>query len=147
MLEKFGQRLYCNWTSEDEECSLTGWYYILTEVLPIVSKLSKTFQKSNVNFTCIEPCIEKTIDDLDAALEGEIVNKFEEEFGTKTDERFYEQIHTGFKGKYSWKIYRLNPILSAISVFDPAMMPEKTNPLFQRYGDDKLQTTSMMMKN
>lgn len=75
--------------------------YILTEVLPIVSKLSKTFQKSNVNFTCIEPCIEKTIDDLDAALEGEIVNKFEEEFGTRTDERFYEQIHTGFKGKYS----------------------------------------------
>ncbi|CAG2256028.1 unnamed protein product [Mytilus edulis] len=37
-------------------------------------------------------------------------------------------------------IYRLNPILSAFSVFDPAMMPEKTNPLFKRYGDDKLQT-------
>lgn len=32
------------------------------------------------------------------------------------------------------------PILSAFSALDPAMMPEKTNPLFKRYGDDKLQT-------
>lgn len=30
-------------------------------------------------------------------------------------------------------------ILSAYSVFARAMMPEKTNPLFRRYGDDKLQ--------
>ncbi|CAC5411786.1 unnamed protein product [Mytilus coruscus] len=55
--------------------------YILTEVLPKLAKLSKTFQESTISFACIEPCIEKTTDDLDAALKGETVSKFEEELG------------------------------------------------------------------
>ncbi|CAC5381650.1 unnamed protein product [Mytilus coruscus] len=92
----------------------------------------------------------------DAALEGEIVNKFEEELGVNGKNKTLEFIPTqhqleqmkGLMNKYTQalkanihkRFLDSTPILSAFSVFDPAMMPEKTNPLFKRYGDDKLQT-------
>ena len=38
--------------------------YILTEVLPVLAKLSRTFQKSTINYMCIEPTIDKVKEEL-----------------------------------------------------------------------------------
>ena len=41
-----------------------GAIFILSEILPILSQLSIVFQRSCINFSQIEPRVEKTMDDL-----------------------------------------------------------------------------------
>ena len=38
--------------------------YLLSDVLPHLSRLSRIFQKENVDFTLIQPCLQTTIDTI-----------------------------------------------------------------------------------
>ncbi len=55
-----------------EETEVPEWratLYVLTDVLPVLSILSKTFQEGNVNFSQIAPSIIRTVASLEAILE------------------------------------------------------------------------------
>lgn len=53
----------------------TGAIYILNQVLPVLSTLSKTFQKGNVSFARIAPAIKATQSGLNRTVESHTVLK------------------------------------------------------------------------
>ena len=60
--------------------------FILKEILPILAKLSKTFQAGTINFSCLEPSIQEAKDALtETSLTEKVMTKFVQE--TKGNER------------------------------------------------------------
>lgn len=55
--------------SQDGKIHWSGAIYILNAVLPILSSLSKTFQKGKINFSHIKPSVDFTLDKLSSIIQ------------------------------------------------------------------------------
>jgi hypothetical protein len=131
--------------------------FILKEILPILAKLSKTFQGGTINFSCIEPSIQEAKDALtETNLTEKVMTTFVQE--TKENERlgFLEFTPTEAQikeatGKMSNYVQALvsnlddrfkeaAPLLAAFSIFDPCLLPDKSDQSFKNYGNAKLES-------
>lgn len=131
--------------------------FILKEILPILAKLSKTFQAGTINFSCIEPSIQEAKDALtETSLTEKVMTTFVQE--TKENERlgFLEFMPTEAQikeatGKMSNYVQALvsnlddrfkeaAPLLAAFSIFDPCLLPDKSDQCFKNYGNAKLES-------
>ena len=63
---KYEDAVACGLLSKLKTAKFIGAIYILNAVLPILSSLSKTFQKEAINFSHIKPSIDYTLDKLSA---------------------------------------------------------------------------------
>jgi hypothetical protein len=125
--------------------------FILKEILPILAKLSKTFQGGTINFSCIEPSIQEAKDALtETNLTEKVMTTFVQE--TKENERlgFLEFTPTEAQikeatGKMSNYVQALVSNLDdrfkeAFSIFDPCLLPDKSDQSFKNYGYAKLES-------
>ena len=60
----------CGLLSKVKTAKFIGAIYILNAVLPILSSLSKTFQKGTINFSYIKPSIDYTISKLNEVMQA-----------------------------------------------------------------------------
>ena len=128
--------------------------YLLSDVLPHISRLSRIFQKENVDLTLIQPCLQTTIDaikdykdntgpnlrKLDNVLATELKDFHitasdaqKEEFKSSIQRKYIGTLITGLENRFP-DITEL----SAFSIFDPSKIPSSQEE-FAVYGTDKLE--------
>ena len=134
-----------------KDVKFIGTVYILAEVLPHLSNLSKAFQRGTVDFSRIQPTIEYTKEKLDEAVESKSpINRL------KTD--LLENGRLGILDMNA-SLYQLQvlenllsnyvdvleanidngfreslPVVSAWSIFHSLKVPNKEHPSFKTYG-------------
>ena len=132
-----------------------GTIYILREVLPVLSSLSKNFQRGDVNFSHIQPSVNYTTHKLTEIaesksplialkrdLEGRLstckinLTPAQENQLLRLLENYIkalkENIHSRFDGDL--------PIVSAFSIFNPFTLPEPGTGSFKEYGSKQIKT-------
>jgi hypothetical protein len=131
--------------------------YILKEVLPILSTLSRTFQAGTINYARIEPSINYTMDALNNVLQTESpVTKMEEDLqqggrlyalGLHLGEferenmkvllrRYIEALQSNIHDRFD----EVTPLFSSFSIFDPTLAPRRNDETFKGYGDSEMKT-------
>lgn len=129
--------------------------YILEDILPVLSILSKTFQGSQINFSEIGPNISITITTLRAKLElKQAQKKLKEDFATEgrfalleikiTDatltfcdnlqSRYIDKLIENIQARFDATL----PVLSAFNVFNPDCLPDQNSELWTSYGTDEI---------
>ena len=124
--------------------------YVLASILPILSSLSKAFQKSVVNFSCLAPSLESVKAQLKEMSKSEIpVQKFQDATKILIDTglvdfavsdfhitqmkttllKYCEALITNIEDRFQ----ESTPILAALSIFDPMIMPTRL-PDITDYG-------------
>ena len=133
-----------------KNAEFVGLLYILAKVLPTLSSVSLTFQRSNVNFSLIQPQLKAAKRRFNRIVEEETlmaklqadVDSFEK---TGDDVTFpptaYEQMQSLVK-KYvgaltqnlDQRFATSSEVISALSIFDAVSVPEYDADGFQEYG-------------
>ena len=141
----------CGLLSKVKTAKFIGAIYILNAVLPILSSLSKTFQKGTISFSHIKPSIDYTLGKLDEVMQSKspildfkkdllpegrlnltevsLTPAMEEQLSNllvKYVRSLKENIHRRFDDAL--------PVVSAFSIFDPLAVPNPGSPGFQSYG-------------
>ena len=134
--------------------------YILTDVLPVLSLLSRTFQKGSINFSQIQPSIEITVASLQAIPEqNKALSRLKSDFGEggrfhflssdiSITERVLERAST-MQVKYVTKLVEnihnrfdsdAMSVLSAFKIFNPMELPSKESEKWADYGLAEVET-------
>ena len=134
--------------------------YILSEVLPHLAILSKSFQRGVIDFSQISPCIENTKDRLDALIDNSTPqkrlisdlqdggrlqllgvsninaspNNLAEMSNTLT--KYVESLKVNIDRRFEESL----PILTAAQIFDPLKLPARCHPAFKLYGQRQIST-------
>ena len=128
-----------------------GMATVMHHILPLLNKLSCTFQQGKVSFSHIQPAIQKCTDDLDKiAQTGVPVTEFLRDLSpggrleqadlTASDRdklnlrNFLTKYVNSLKDTIKNRFPGL-PLLSAFSIFDPSQVPERGQPGFAEYGN------------
>ena len=131
--------------------------YILREVLPILSILSRTFQAGTINFARIEPSIKCTEDALNDVLKTESpVRNMEQdlkeggrlsnlglhlgEYETGQMKNLLKKYIEALEANIHDRFDEVTPLLSSFSVFDPTLAPVRKDETFKDYGDNEMKT-------
>ena len=128
--------------------------YLLHDVLPHLSRLSRVFQKRDVDLTLIQPCLKTTIDAIMGYKEtpGPNLKRVDEvlatklkDFGIKPTPIEKEAFKSGVQQVYVQAIvdelgnrFPNVELLDAFSIFDPKYIPTEESQLVS-YGHDKLE--------
>lgn len=138
-----------------DSCKFIETTYILKEILPILSNLSKTFQRRQVNFSHIQPSINYTLHklteivdfkssitalkkDLDGRLsisELTLTSATENQLSNllgKYVTALKDNIHSPFDNSL--------PVVCAFSIFNPSTLPQLSSGAFQEHGTKKAET-------
>ena len=141
--------------SKIDSSKFIGTIYILKEILPVLSNLSKNFQRGKVNFSHIEPSINYTLQklteiadskspitalktDLEGRLSisGVILTTATENLLsnllTKYVTALKDNIHSRFDGA--------TPVVSAFAIFNPLTLPHPGSGAFKEHGTKKAKT-------
>ena len=134
-----------------KEGKFVGVLFILKDVLPILSNLSKAFQGGSVAFSQIVPLINATKASLEELLEtNSPVQKFLAALDSYTNicedlklstvqqqqlHRLQEQYVTSMVGNIEARFASSSPILAALKIFDPLAVPESNEFGFNVYGN------------
>ena len=126
-----------------------GALYILAEVLPVLSSLSYTFQRSNINFSLIQPQVKATKQHLNQIAEDDIpMNKLQADVACFTnlgcDITFpptsYQQMQSltrkyvaALSNNLDQRFASSSDVISALSIFDPVNVPGYEADGFQDY--------------
>ena len=131
-----------------------GTLYLLKDMLPLLSALSKTFQANSLNFSRIVPAINKCktkIKELEES--GTIWEKLESDLGSRLKSlnifftKFQQDRIKSLVVKYSTAICRnidnrfpedSCKILTALSIFDVESLPAQSTPEFAVYGTSEI---------
>lgn len=133
-----------------------GAVYILKWILPILATLSKSFQKGAINYASIKPSIEYTKDRLnevksteepikqlqhDLASGGrlESLELVCNESSVKDLQRLLQKYIKALVKNIDKRFKSSLPVLSAFSVFDPMLIPDRQSPAFYSHGDAEVQ--------
>ena len=127
-----------------------GVVTVMHHVLPVLNKLSCTFQEGKISFSHIKPAIQKCIDDLDKIVQtGVPVTEFLRDLSpggrleqadliaSDGDELFLSNFLVKYVNSLKKSLnsrFPTLPLLSAFSIFDPALVPERGQPGFRDYG-------------
>ncbi|XP_071122736.1 zinc finger protein 862-like [Mytilus edulis] len=129
--------------------------YILDEILPLLSIVSKTFQKGTIDFSKIGPTLEYTKEQLNKVMESEspiVKLKHDLEEGKrlhvleiKVTDPMITEVTNLLKNYISTLIENIDkrfgaslPVLTALSIFDPLRVPEKEHVGFSSYGQNQM---------
>ena len=125
--------------------------HLLHKVLPHVSRLSRVFQKEDVDFTLLRPCVDATIaavslykdDDLkevDSTLSVDL-----KDYIIHTSDAMKDDFRKQIQEKYVTALVtqltsRLPDVgeLEAFSVLDPSKLPQESEEGYTTYGNDQL---------
>ena len=134
-----------------------GCVYILKHILPVLSQLSKTFQRGCVNFSHISPAINHAkhklqciVDerlplkqfkqDLEAEGKLETLELTPTEFQFQQQEQFLLRYVSSLKANIDQRFSSALPVLSAFAVFDVMMAPPPESVNFKEYGLKHIET-------
>lgn len=131
--------------------------YLLADVLPHLSRLSKIFQKENVDLSLIQPCLQTTIDTIDKykVTAGPNLSKVDQVLSSELKDFSIEVTsvqQAAFKSEIQVKyieaiVNQLRDrfphveLLGAFSIFDPQKLPCDEEEL-TTYGQDKVKIFS-----
>ncbi|XP_067017873.1 E3 SUMO-protein ligase KIAA1586-like [Acropora muricata] len=137
--------------SKVQTAKFIGTIYIFNAVLPILSSLSKTFQRGTINFSHIKPSTDNTLAKLseimvsrapivdwksDLLLGGRL-NKEEVRLTPSMEEQL-SNLLTRYVTSLTQNIHRrfdhALPVVSSFSIFDPLAVPNSGSPGFKDYG-------------
>ena len=137
--------------SKVQTAKFIGTIYILNAVLPILSSLSKTFQRGTIKFSHIKPSIDYTLAKLseimvsrapivdlksDLLLGGRL-NKAEVRLTPAMEEQL-SNLLTRYVTSLTQNIHQrfdhALPVVSSFSIFDPLAVPNRGSPGFKDYG-------------
>ena len=139
-----------------KDVKFIGTVYILSEILPHLSTMSKAFQKGAVDFSQIAPTIEYTKGQLDDAVETKSpINKLKEDLqedgrlgllDMNASEYQYQGLENllcnyvdALKANIDKRFRESLPVVSAWSIFDQLKVPNKDHPAFKLYGKSQVQ--------
>lgn len=129
--------------------------YILSEILPHLDTLSKTFQKGTTDFSRIGPSIDHTKDKLDEIRESMapvsrlyadiqpggrlgICEMEVTDCQIETAKSLLVQYIDVLKRNLDRRFEESLPVLSALAVLDPLKVPNKNHPGFKLYGNRQI---------
>lgn len=134
-----------------------GVLYILKGVLPVLSTLSKVFQKGSISFSRISAAIKASKDSLNRLVQENItVKEFRKEtttgklacleFGEDKIKAAEAKMHdlcsqyvTALTDNIDQRFQHSLPVVSSFRIFDPLSVPI-ANPEFVGYGQNDIQT-------
>lgn len=134
-----------------------GTIYILEEVLPCLSALSKTFQAGALNFSHVGPAIQHTQATLETAKSSQSpLKKLEEDIKdegrlgsldltlTDNDKKVLGNLLsayvTGLKNNITSRFDNCLSVLTSFSIFSPVTLPKPNSPEFKEYGNKEIKT-------
>ena len=126
--------------------------YLLSDILPQVSRLSLVFQTANVNLSLIKPQVSPTIttirrfksspgpyykklDEALSSLEIDVTLEKKERFKTHISHKYIDAITTNLEDCFP---NTDTSIIGSFSVFDPQKTPHEKAEDFFTYGDDDI---------
>ena len=141
----------CGLLSKVKTAKFIGAIYILNAVLPILSSLSKTFQKGTINFSHIKPSIDYTLDKLSGIIQTKApildlkkdllpegcLNLSEVNLTPAMEEQLLNLLNnyvSSLKANIHRRFDDALPVVSAFSIFDPLAVPNPGSPGFTNYG-------------
>ncbi|KAK3745838.1 hypothetical protein QZH41_004302 [Actinostola sp. cb2023] len=124
--------------------------YLLHEVLPALSHLSKAFQRGTISFSAIDPAIKYTIDQLrEIATSQKPLEKLKKDLGeggrlsisevklTSFNEQYLRNLTVKYVGSLTENIENRFaeslPVLSAFKIFDPMAVRCRSDEEFKEY--------------
>lgn len=129
-----------------------GMVYLLREVLPVLSHVSRIFQEGEISFAAIAPALEYSFDKLsDIASELKHISRLKEDLGengrlqrctfleltahsecliTSLSKQYIQALKDNLSNRFDGNL----PVLTAFKVFDPMSVPEKSAVGFKTYG-------------
>lgn len=134
-----------------------GVLYILRGVLPLLSTLSKVFQKGSISFSRISPSIKASKDSLNRLVQYNITVKefrkatttgklacleFSEDKIKATEAKMHDlcsQYVTALIDNIDQHFQHSLPVVSSFRIFDPLSVPI-ANPEFVGYGQNEIET-------
>ena len=145
-----------NLITEIKSKKFVGAVYLLHEVLPILSHLSRAFQKGNISFAVIAPAVEFILEELksvaekqspleclrrDLAEDGRLhysgltpLTAHDETLLRKLTSKYVHALQDNIASRFKDNL----PILSAFKIFDPVAVPPKSDQSFSEYGDKEI---------
>ena len=140
------------------------WLYILKHILPVLSQLSKTFQRGRVNFSHISPAINHAIHKLQDIVDERLpVKQFKQdlevegklatleltptEFQFQQQEQLLPRYVSSLKANIDQRFSSALPVLSAFAVFDVMMVPPPESVNFKEYGLKYIETLAKHFYN
>ena len=142
-----------------QKAKKVGTMYILNAVLPILSELSKTFQQGTVHFARIEPALNACNDKLQQLATSKApVNQLQEDLrpegalflaGIECKEKYITHLEKlvadytqALTENIKKRFAKVVPVLSAMQMLDPTLLPNKYDTDFQLYGQQDVNTFS-----
>lgn len=141
--------------SKIDSSKFIGTIYILKEILPVLSNLSKNFQRGQVNFSHIQPSISYTLQKLTeiadskspiTALKRDIEGRLSisgVNLSTATENQLSNLLLkyvTALKDNIHSRFDDDLPVVSALSIFNPLTLPQPGSGAFKEHGTKKAQT-------
>ena len=145
-------------------CKFVGCVYILKHILPVLSQLSKTFQRGCVNFGHISPAINHANDKLQDIVDERLpMKQFKQDLEaerklatlelTPTEFQFQQQEQlllpyvSSLKANIDQHFSSALPVLSAFAVFDVRIAPPPESVNFKEYGLKHIETLAKYFYN
>ena len=139
-----------------EKVKKVGTIYILREVLPVLTELSRVFQQGMINFAHIKPPITACKEKLLALVENQSpIKKLWHDLAeggtlavteikiSDKDIKYLENLLKNFVNGLVKNITKrfkdATPVLTAMQVFDKTAMPPKESDEFMEYGQEHIE--------
>ena len=146
----------CGFLKKLQQMKFFGTIYILAEILPILSELSKVFQAGKFNFSSIAPAIAKAEAELeDLKSKGTAIEKLQKDVESleyisvrikitpssleelvKIQEKYIDILVENINKRF--ESIKQNGVPSALAIFDPIAVPDTNDSSFKEYGQDQI---------
>ena len=141
----------CGFLKKLQQMKFFGTIYILAEILPRLSELSKVFQAGKFNFSSIAPAIAEA-DLKDVKSKGTAIEKLQKkdvesleytsirikitpssvEELVKIQKKYIDILVENLNKRF--EAVKQNGVLSALAIFDPIAVPDTNDSSFKEYG-------------
>ena len=127
-----------------------GVLYILNEILPILSRLSRIFQRDSLSFSSIIPEVNATKEKLDKVLAEETpLTRLQTDIDSFTNmsaelslsrnqiqeiQTLFDKYINALKSNIDKRFADSSEVIASFSIFDPLAIPEAENTDFKEYG-------------
>lgn len=127
-----------------------GVIYILNEILPVLSHLSRIFQRGSLSFSSIIPEVNATKEKLDKILEEESpLTRLQTDIDSFTNmsaelslsrnqleeiQTIFKKYITALKSNIDKRFTDSSEVIASFSIFDPLAVPEHDTEGFKEYG-------------
>ncbi|WAR20733.1 ZN862-like protein [Mya arenaria] len=131
-----------------------GTIYILSDILPVLSELSRHFQQDALNFSAILPAVHQCKDKLQQIMENEEpLQKLAQDLDSftnmcsdiKPDVKIANELQNllknyvaGLRNNIDRRFSDTSAVVAAYGVFDPTTLPRSDEVDFKTYGENQI---------